>query len=70
MLRSAKRVSKHGAAPSFETRCYAPLLRMEAEREPRPLLEIYCRQEANASLNAFSPGVPFSIARMARRLLL
>lgn len=30
----------------------------------------YCRQEANASLNAFSPGVPFSIARMARRLLL
>ena len=30
----------------------------------------YCFHDANASLNAFSPGVPFSIARMARRLLL
>ena len=31
---------------------------------------LYCFHAANASSNARSPGVPFSIARMARRLLL
>ena len=31
---------------------------------------LYCLQAANASANACSPGVPFSMARMARRLLL
>ena len=30
----------------------------------------YCRQARNPSANARSPGVPFSSARMARRLLL
>ncbi len=48
----------------------APDLRQPPDRLARTLTQRYCFQAANASAKARSPGVPFSIARMARRLLL
>jgi hypothetical protein len=44
---------------------------MAASRGDGPVVgQLHCFQAVNASAKARSPGVPFSIARMARRLLL
>ena len=63
------------AAPIQGRKLLASMIAREAaaaalSRATGARLSAYCRQAAKASAKARSPGVPFSTARMARRLLL
>ena len=72
---AAMEAPRAGGAPALDRVHLIRRVRVTANAaaavaQARALRSVYCFQALNASANTRSPGVPFSIARMARRLLL